>query len=173
MEAAEGEQMKEEQAEIRFRPIGRILSRFKEEEGTPIQSALIAEEEGIIEIFPEFALGLRDLEHFERLWVVYHLDRTREANLLVHPYLAPEEEHGVFATRSPARPNPIGIAAPLLLSIHDNRLRILGVDMLDQTPVLDIKPYIPKFDSFTTENIGWYRKKIREGARADKRFEQR
>jgi len=88
----------------------------------------------------------------------------------VRPYLE-DEKHGVFATRAPARPNPIGLTAVRLLGIEDNRLLIAGVDMLDETPLLDIKPYVPAFDSFAVNRVGWYQDKTAQGAVADDRFE--
>lgn len=151
-------------------PIGWIHTPFHQSKGTPIQGAVANEAEGSIEMLPEFLAGLRDLNGFERLWLIYLLDRASAFRLQVRPYLE-DKEHGIFATRAPARPNPIGLTAVRLLGIEDNRLRIAGVDMLDNTPLLDIKPYIPAFDCFSVQRVGWYQGKIARGAVADDRFE--
>lgn len=151
-------------------PIGWIHTPFHQSKGTPIQGAVANEAEGRIELLPEFLPGLRDLEGFERLWLIYLLDRASAFRLQVRPYLE-DQEHGVFATRAPARPNPIGLTAVRLLGIEDYRLSISGVDMLDGTPLLDIKPYIPAFDCFPVQRVGWYQGKIAQGAVADDRFE--
>ncbi len=151
-------------------PIGLIHTPFQQSKGTPIQGAVSNDAEGVIELLPEFIPGLRDLEAFERLWLIYLLDRASAAQMQVRPYLE-DEEHGVFATRAPARPNPIGLTAVRLVGIKDNRLLISGVDMLDGTPLLDIKPYIPAFDCFEVNRVGWYQNKIAQGAVADDRFE--
>jgi tRNA-Thr(GGU) m(6)t(6)A37 methyltransferase TsaA len=126
--------------------------------------------EGTVEIFPEFSEGLKDLDGFERIWLIYWLDRARSAQLLVRPYLD-SVERGVFATRSPCRPNGIGMSPVRLLSIHGNILRVADVDILDGTPLLDIKPYIPAFDHFPVERVGWYAGKLVAGAVADDRFD--
>lgn len=155
-----------------MRPIGLIHTSFQHAQGTPIQSAVSGGAEGVVEVFPEFVSGLRDAAEFERLWMVYLLDRASAPEMLVHPYLD-DNEHGIFATRSPARPNPIGLSVVRLLGVEKNRLRIADVDMLDGTPVLDIKPYVPEFDRFDVKRIGWYQGKSATGAVADDRFEAR
>ena len=138
--------------------------------GTPIQGAVSNDAQGVVELLPEFLPGLRDLAEFERVWLIYLLDRASAARMQVRPYLE-DEEHGVFATRAPARPNPIGLTAVRLLGIEDNRLLIGGVDMLDGTALLDIKPYVPAFDCFAVNRVGWYQNKMAQGAVADDRFE--
>jgi tRNA-Thr(GGU) m(6)t(6)A37 methyltransferase TsaA len=140
--------------------------------GTPIQSAVAGGAEGIIELLPELEPGLKDIEGFERLWLLYVLDRASEAQLVVHPYLD-ACEHGIFATRSPARPNHIGLSAVRLLGREGNRLRVADVDMLDGTPLLDIKPYVPAFDHFPVTRVGWFQNKSVAGAVADDRFERK
>lgn len=162
----------EEPIEFSFRAIGRIRTSFLHAPGTAIQSCYRQEEKATVEVFPQFCDGLKDLDGFERIWLVYYLDRAADAQMLVHPYLDNETRHGVFATRSPARPNPIGIAAVRLLEVHADSLLIQGVDMLDNTPLLDIKPYVPAFDAFETEQIGWYKNKLRSGTTADDRFQR-
>lgn len=151
-------------------PIGLIHTPFHQAMGTPIQGALAEDAQGVVDLLPELLPGLLDLDGFERLWLIYLLDRACAPQMQVRPYLE-DAEHGVFATRAPARPNPIGLTAVRLLGIEDNRLLIAGVDMLDGTPLLDIKPYVPAFDSFAVNRVGWYQDKIAQGAVADDRFE--
>ena len=125
--------------------------------------------EGSVELLPEFIPGLRDVEGFDRIWLVYWLNRSVAARLVVTPFLD-QREHGIFATRSPARPNPIGLSCVRLLGIDGNRLRIGDLDILDQTPLLDIKPYVPAFDCFVAKRVGWLEKKGSECVLADDRF---
>ena len=141
--------------------IGTVHSPFRQPAGTPIQSALAQGVEGSVEVFPEFVPGLQDLEGFERIWLLYWFDRTTAARLVVKPFLD-EHERGVFATRAPCRPNPIGLSCVRLLGLDGRRLRIQGVDVLDGTPLLDIKPYVPDFDVRTNTHTGWY--EVRSGA---------
>jgi len=157
---------------ITLRPIGRIRTPFSVATGTPIQSSAAQGAEGTIEIFPEFAPGLQDIEGFDRLWLVYYFDRASDPQLIVRPYLD-TTERGVFATRSPARPNRIGFSAVRLLGVEENHLRIADVDMLDGTPLIDIKPYMPAFDHFLVERVGWYKNVSPAGAVADDRFERK
>ena len=135
-------------------PIGVIHSPHQRAEGTPIQAALAAGVQGTVEVFPEYAAGLRDLDGFERIWLVYWFDRAKPAELVVTPYLD-TTPRGLFATRAPCRPNPIGLSAVRLLGIVGNVLHVEGLDILDSTPLLDIKPYIPAFDAFEAKRIGW------------------
>ncbi len=155
---------------IAMSSIGLIHTRFLQAKGTPIQSAVSDGAEGVIELFPEFTLGLRDLEGFERLWLIYLLNRASAPQLLARPYLD-DQEHGIFATRAPARPNRIGLSAVRLLRVMENRLFITEVDILDGTPLLDIKPYIPVFDCFEVTRIGWFEGKSAQREVADGRFE--
>jgi tRNA-Thr(GGU) m(6)t(6)A37 methyltransferase TsaA len=154
--------------------IGLIRTPFRQSAGTPIQSSASREAHGRVELFDGYEAGLRDLDGFDRIWLVYWLDRASEARLVVRPYLD-VVEHGVFATRSPARPNHIGLSPVRLLGIDGNVLRIAEVDMLDGTPLLDIKPYVPAFDHLPAERIGWYRPRLAAGvpALADDRFEKK
>ena len=142
---------------IQYVPIGVVHSPFAEPTGTPIQSAAASAVgvEAQVEIFPSFREGLRDLEGFSHLILLYHMHRIQPAGLLVKPFLG-NDRHGVFATRSPGRPNPIGFSVVRLLSVEDGELRITDVDILDQTPVLDIKPYVGEFDIRPVERIGWF-----------------
>ncbi len=135
--------------------IGLIHSPHRQAEGTPIQPRWAAGIEGTVELFLEFAPGLRDLDGFERIWLIYWFDRAREARLEVVPY-RDTQTRGVFATRVPSRPNPIGLSCVRLLAIEGPALRVADLDVLDGTPLLDIKPYVPEFDVFAAERIGWY-----------------
>lgn len=116
-----------------------------------------------MEVFDEFVPGLRDLEGFERIWLLHWFDRARfeECALVIKPSLD-NTAHGVFATCAPARPNPIGMSAVRLLEVRGNGLAIGGVDILDRTPLLDIKPYAPQFDCFAVLRSGW-RQRSRPG----------
>jgi tRNA (adenine37-N6)-methyltransferase len=152
--------------------IGIIRTPFTQAAGTPIQSSVADGAEGTIELYPEFLPGLKDLESFDRLWLIYQFDRASEPQLLVLPYLD-SCQRGIFATRSPARPNKIGMSPVRLIRVEDNQLRIADVDMLDGTPLLDIKPYVPAFDHFTVTRIGWYQALSPKGKVADGRFERK
>jgi len=143
-----------------YRPIGVVHSPFKEPDGVPIQPVAARDVEGVIEILPEYAEGLRDIGGFSHLILVYHFHLSSELSMIVKPYLD-DETHGVFATRAPARPNPIGISVVRLVRVDGTRLHVTGVDILDGTPVLDIKPYVPRFDAIETERIGWLKDRTR------------
>ena len=151
-------------------PIGVIHSPHHRAEGTPIQAALAVGVQRTVEVFPEYAAGLRDLDGFERIWLVYWFDRAKPAELVVTPYLD-TTPRGLFATRAPCRPNPIGMSAVRLLGISGNVLQVDGLDILDNTPLLDLKPYIPAFDVFQAERIGWCAGVKGNGTVADGRFE--
>jgi tRNA (adenine37-N6)-methyltransferase len=150
-------------------PIGIIHTPFTSSAGTPIQPSLAEDVEGTVELNSEYREGLRDLEGFDRIWLVYWFDRVCDARLTVVPF-SDEHPHGLFATRAPCRPNPIGISSVRLLSIESLTLRVAGVDMLDGTPLLDIKPYIPSFDVYSALRCGWF-DHASKVSRADGRFE--
>jgi len=152
--------------------IGVIHSRFPKPEGTPIQPAFSDAAPGTIEIYPEFAAGLKDLEGFERIWLLYHLHLVSGMYLTVKPFLD-VALHGIFATRSPARPNPIGLSAVRLIGIQGRVLSIEGLDVIDDTPLLDIKPYMPKFDAYPESRAGWFETASGGVTRADDRFMHR
>jgi tRNA-Thr(GGU) m(6)t(6)A37 methyltransferase TsaA len=154
-----------------LKPIGIIYTPFKKSVDTPIQSAQAANAEGHIRLFRDFVEGLRDLDGFERIWLLYWFDRAYAFKLLVKPYLD-NQERGVFATRAPSRPNPIGLSCVRLLSIEAEIMRIAEVDMLDETPLLDIKPFIGKFDSFSVKKSGWIDKIEIKKKKGDERFEK-
>ena len=147
--------------EVRYKPIGIIHSPFKEPEGTPIQPADGKGIDGTVEVFPEYAEGLKDVEGFSHIVLIYHFHLSKKTSLKVKPYLD-NEVHGVFATRAPSRPNPIGISTVRLIRIEGNILYIQDVDVVDQTPLLDIKPYVREFDMREVQRIGWLEKKVRK-----------
>ena len=157
--------------EIRYKPIGVIHSPFKEPEGTPIQPAGAKGINGTVEIFPEYAEGLKDVEGFSHIILIYHFHLSRGALLKVKPYMD-NETHGVFAMRGPSRPNPIGISAVRLVGIEDNILHIQDIDIVDETPLLDIKPYVPEFDIREAERTGWLEKNVHKlpASKDDGRF---
>jgi tRNA-Thr(GGU) m(6)t(6)A37 methyltransferase TsaA len=155
---------------LELTPIGLIHSPHRQAEGTPIQARWAAGIEGTAELFPEFAAGLRDLDGFDRIWLLYWFDRARTAQLEVVPYLD-TQTRGVFATRAPSRPNPIGLSCVRLLAVEGSRLRVADLDVLDGTPLLDIKPCVPDFDVFPVERVGWYAR-ARGSRTADNRFAQ-
>jgi tRNA (adenine37-N6)-methyltransferase len=157
---------------LSLNPIGTIHSPFQRAAEAPPQSAMARGVEGWVEVFAPFAPGLRDLEGFERIWLVYWFDRATPAQLVLKPFLD-QTEHGVFATRAPCRPNALGLSCVRLLGVEGNRLRVGELDVLDHSPLLDIKPYVPAFDCFRVDRIGWLEGKATEGARADGRFERR
>jgi tRNA (adenine37-N6)-methyltransferase len=139
---------------ITLTPIGLIHTPFNTPAETPIQASR-SEVEGWIEVFPEYAEGLQDIEAFSHLYLIYHLHRSDQVQLLVEPFLD-DRKHGVFATRHPFRPNHIGISIVQMVSRQGNRLNISGVDMFDQSPLLDIKPYVIDFDQRQDVRSGWY-----------------
>jgi tRNA (adenine37-N6)-methyltransferase len=140
--------------EFVMRPIGEIHTPFIDKRDTPIQASRSAAT-GQVEVYPAYVDGLRDLEGFSHITLLYVFHRSDDYQLSVTPFLD-DQERGLFSTRYPARPNPIGLSTVRLLSIHDHVLEIEGVDMLDGTPLLDIKPYVPEFDVRTDVHTGWY-----------------
>ncbi len=152
-----------------LKPIGVIHSPFRDAPGTPIQPSFAADATGTVEVFPDWADGLRDLAEFERVWLLYWFDRSGPARLRVVPF-RDTVERGVFATRAPCRPNPIGLSCVRLVSLVANVLTVAGVDILDGTPLLDIKPYVPAFDAHPQCRAGWLDDAPENRTRADARF---
>jgi tRNA-Thr(GGU) m(6)t(6)A37 methyltransferase TsaA len=154
-----------------YRPVGVVHSPLKKAHGAPIQSIAASDVEGVVEVLPQYAEGLRDIEGFSHLILIYHFHLSDEHSLTVRPYLD-DGTHGVFATRAPARPNPIGISVVRLVGVDGIKLHVTGLDILDGTPVLDIKPYVPQFDSIGTEKIGWLKGRVNmaEKTKDDGRF---
>jgi len=155
-----------------FTAIGTVRSGHAGASGTPVQPCFAQGCRGVLELRPELAEGLADLEGFERIWVLFAFDRSAFRGLTVVPY-RDTRSHGIFATRAPARPNGIGLSCVRLLGIRGNLLDLDEVDLLDGTPVLDIKPYIPDYDSYPGVLAGWVEAEaVRQGPRvADGRFE--
>jgi len=137
-----------------MQPIGVIHSPFTEKDKTPIQASR-SQAIGVVEIYLEFADGLNDIEALSHIYLLYAFHQSLGYKLQVKPFLD-DQEHGVFATRYPYRPNPIGISIVKLLSRKENTLTVEGIDTLDGTPLLDIKPYVPDFDLRTDVRVGWY-----------------
>jgi len=140
--------------EITLHSIGIIHSPFNEKDQTPIQSSR-SQAIGLVELYPEFADGLNGIEDLSHIHLLYIFHESSGYALQVKPFLD-DQEHGIFATRYPCRPNPIGLSTVRLVSRRDNFLTIEGVDVLDGTPLLDIKPYVPDFDHRTDVRVGWY-----------------
>ena len=145
--------------EIKYKPIGIIHSPFKEPKGTPIQPAAAKGIEGKVEVFPEYAEGLKDVEGFSHIILVCHFHLSKKPSLKVKPFMD-DQMRGVFATRAPSRPNPIGISIVRLIKIEENILHVQDVDIIDGTPLLDIKPYVCEFDPKEVNKIGWLEKNV-------------
>jgi tRNA-Thr(GGU) m(6)t(6)A37 methyltransferase TsaA len=156
---------------IQFTPIGTIHTPHKTKEGMPIQPKAAKGIKGHVEVFTEFAAGLKDLGLFSHIYVLYYFHESKGYNLEVKPFLD-HKLRGLFATRAPRRPNGIGLSIVKLIQVKDNILEIENVDMLDGTPLLDIKPYVPKFDIFSGASHGWLADKTSDlsNAESDKRF---
>ena len=137
-----------------FIQIGTIKTPHLEADKTPIQPTFAVDCRGEVLVFPEFAEGLRDIEGFSHIFLIYAFHKVATSKLIVKPFLE-DIEHGVFATRAPCRPNPIGISVVRLLGKRENVLEISGADMLDGTPLLDIKPYTALFDKIEGTKNGW------------------
>ena len=157
--------------QVVYVPIGIVRSPFKTAEGSPIQPVGAKGVRGQIDLREEFIAGVKDLEGFSHLILIYHFHLSKGFDLEVKPFLD-DERRGVFATRAPKRPNSIGISVVKLVGIEGGCLTIEDVDVLDGTPLLDIKPYVPEFDSRENCEIGWFSGKIQdaEKSRADDRF---
>ncbi|RPH33685.1 MAG: tRNA (N6-threonylcarbamoyladenosine(37)-N6)-methyltransferase TrmO [Bacteroidales bacterium] len=139
---------------IEFKSIGTIHSHFKKKEGMPIQSIGAKGIKGFIRIKKNYIAGLKDLDGFSHIYLIYYFHKSNGFELHVTPFLD-NKPHGVFATRVPKRPNSVGISVVKLLSIKKNILEIENVDIIDGTPLLDIKPYIPQFDIHSVDKNGW------------------
>lgn len=139
---------------LTLKPIGVIHSEHRHAVETPIQPVFAPDCIGRVEVFTEFAAGLKDIELYSHIYLVYHLHQAGEVRLLTKPFLQ-DTEHGIFATRAPWRPNPIGLSIVKLIGREGSALIIEGADILDGTPLLDIKPYSKRFDNIETQRNGW------------------
>ncbi len=139
--------------------IGRIYSPYRTKQECPIQPRYAQESMGKIEIFKEFADGLKDIDLFSHIYILYLFDRAGDI-LLVRPTFLDDTPHGIFASRHPCRPNAIGMSIVRLEKVHENILEVSGIDVLDGTPLLDVKPYIPKFDNIESASNGWVAGKV-------------
>jgi tRNA (adenine37-N6)-methyltransferase len=152
--------------------IGIIHSPFTHAAGTPVQPSYAAGTEGHIEVFEPFVEGLRDLDGFQRIWVLFWCHLASKPKLTVVPY-RDTVSHGLFATRAPARPNPIGLSTVRLYEIIGNLLQVGELDILDGSPLLDIKPYVSQYDNYPAQRCGWLDgdRTKRRAVVADGRFE--
>jgi tRNA-Thr(GGU) m(6)t(6)A37 methyltransferase TsaA len=157
---------------VTYRPIGTIRTPFTDIDGMPIQAAGAVGIRGRIELDAAYQAGLLDLDGFSHLILLYHLHEMRDARLTVTPFLD-DMRHAIFATRSPARPNPIGLPTVRLLEVRGWTIEIADVDMLDGTPLLDMKPYVPALDDRPGASVGWYAGRLDRlaDARSDRRFD--
>jgi tRNA-Thr(GGU) m(6)t(6)A37 methyltransferase TsaA len=158
---------------VTFTPIGVVRTPFAEHAGMPIQTVAASGVRGTVELDPAYADALADLDGFTHLHLLTHMHRTGGVSLRVTPYLD-TVPRGVFATRSPRRPNPIGLSLVRLVRIEGPVLHVEELDLLDGTPLLDIKPYVPPFDDRAGARYGWFEQRARHvhDVRADARFEE-
>jgi tRNA-Thr(GGU) m(6)t(6)A37 methyltransferase TsaA len=147
---------------IKLKPIGIIHTPYKEPKGMPIQGMFKKDVTGTIHLFPEYQAGLKDIEGFSHLILIYCFNRSKEEKLTGKPFLE-DTEHGIFAIRSPHRPNHIGFSIVRVENVEDNIITFSEVDILDGTPLLDIKPYVKFFDSRDNVKNGWLEKHFKNG----------
>lgn len=140
--------------QITYNPIGIIHSQFTKVEGMPIQPSGGTEFDGYVEIFEQFVEGLKDLDGFSHIFLIYHFHNSKGFSLMTKPFLD-ETPRGVFSTRSPKRPNPVGLSVVRVKSISDNIIYIKDMDILDGTPLIDIKPFVSDIDNRTEATRGW------------------
>jgi len=164
-----GETKMHKEMTFEFQAMGVIHTPHDKCEGTPIQPVYAQEHVGTVALFTKYADGIQDLDGFDRIWLVYFLHCAPPGKMRVVPF-RDNREHGIFATRSPCRPNPIGLSCVRLLGIEGQTLRVSGVDMLEGTPLLDIKPYVPEFDSYPDAMAGWFDQLRVNRTHADSRF---
>jgi len=157
--------------EIAMRPIGVVHSPWTSLQGMPIQPAGAGNAQGQLVLHPEYAAGLADLDGFSHAYLLYHFHQSQGFDLKVTPFLD-DTPRGLFATRAPRRPNPMGLSIVRVLGVEGNIVHIADVDVLDGTPLLDIKPYMPAFDAFPEARAGWAEKSQAQArsTRSDSRF---
>ncbi|TLP37593.1 tRNA (N6-threonylcarbamoyladenosine(37)-N6)-methyltransferase TrmO [Arcobacter arenosus] len=155
-----------------IKPIGTIKTPFKSIEDMPIQPKGAKDVEGIIILDEELSAGLKDLDGFSHIYLIYSFHEVKREELIVTPFMD-TQKRGVFSTRSPLRPNHIGLSIVKLKSVQDNKVYVDGIDVLDGTPLLDIKPFIEKFDGVKDSKSGWLKASAEDviNKRSDKRFE--
>jgi tRNA-Thr(GGU) m(6)t(6)A37 methyltransferase TsaA len=144
---------------IIYKPIGVIHSPFKEPKGTPIQPASAKGIKGEVEVFPEYTDGLKDIAGFSHIILIYHFHLVKKTTLTAKPFMD-DKRHGIFSIRGPSRPNPIGISIVRLINVKNNILHVENLDIVEGTPLLDIKPYIPEFDKVRVTQYGWLKNNI-------------
>lgn len=148
--------------------IGVAQTSLNKRHDAPCQPLVQGGVQGCIDVHPSYVGGLQDLDGFDRIWLLYVFDRNQGYRLTVQPPRGPRgHKRGLFATRAPHRPSPIGITCARLLTIEDNRLYLDDLDLLNGTPIIDIKPYIPMNDSFFGVRTGWVQE-IEDAEESDK-----
>jgi tRNA-Thr(GGU) m(6)t(6)A37 methyltransferase TsaA len=140
--------------EIRYTPIGIIHTKFVDTKNTPIQGVFAKDAKGEVEVFPEYAAGLKDIDGFSHIILIYHCHLSKGYSLISMPFLE-DEQHGIFSIRHFNRPNAIGLSVVKLDKVRGNMLEISEVDIIDGTPLLDIKPFVPLFDNRPNARSGW------------------
>ncbi len=156
---------------ISITPIGIIETPFDDLKGMPIQPSGADKIQGTIIIDKEYEEGLSDLEGFSQIILLYHFHKSKGYNLMVKPFMD-DQQRGLFSTRAPRRPNPIGLSIVQLIKIENNKISIQGIDVLNGTPLIDIKPYVPGFDAKEVTKLGWLDKNYKksESLKSDDRF---
>ena len=140
--------------EIRYTPIGVIHSEFTDTKNTPAQGIFAKDDRGEVEVFPQYTAGLKDIDCFSHIILIYHYHLSKGYSLISMPFLE-DKEHGIFSIRHFNRPNPIGMSIVRLEKVRGNILEISEVDIIDGTPLLDIKPFVPLFDNRLYARSGW------------------
>jgi tRNA-Thr(GGU) m(6)t(6)A37 methyltransferase TsaA len=158
-------------ASVRYAPIGIVHSPLRTPFNAPIQAIFAKHTRGTVEVFARYGSGLKGLNGFSHIILLYHFHLAGRTSLSVKPFLD-SAYHGIFATRAPVRPNPIGISVVRLRKIRGATMWVQDLDVLDGTPLLDIKPYVPQFDVRRATRIGWFKHSIHRLNRtvADERF---
>ncbi len=156
---------------ITMNPIGIIYSPYKESKDVPIQGRFKEDIEAYLELKNRFIPGLKDLDEFSHCMLIYYLHKSKRETITGKPFLE-DTIHGIFAIRSPHRPNHIGLSVVKIKRIKDNRLYFTGVDMINETPLLDIKPYIKHFDDREEVKSGWLDKHFKNGKIPDRVFKK-
>lgn len=155
-----------------IKPIGKIQTPFNSIEDMPIQPKGAKDVEGIVILDEKFQEGLKDLDGFSHVYLIYNFHEVKREELTVTPFMD-TQQRGVFSTRSPLRPNHIGLSIVKLKKVEDNKIFVDGIDVLNGTPLLDIKPFIEKFDGVKDSKSGWLKASQEDviNKRSDKRFE--